>query len=147
MITPEATGTLPAFNPESFLKTMSDGADLMYDSTGQVFDEGGMPTWLPLKRSGLPSFLGGRAGSIFRGAQKASGNDGSFYFAEVSVPNTGQNRIHQFGGDITNGFGRGIFIHIPQRKYLTFTEKLRSDLLNLLSGRIPTFFEPKPITQ
>jgi phage gpG-like protein len=143
MIEMTTSGTLPQFNPEAFKALFPQAAELMEASTHSIFDKGGIPTWAPLKKSGLASHLGGRSGSIESSVFKESGDD----FAAVGVPSTGQNWIHQAGGTITNGFGRGILIHMPQRKYLAFTDSLKKDIMQLFIGGVPKFYEPVPIKQ
>lgn len=44
--------------------------------------------------------------------------------------------IHQFGGTITNGFGRGISITIPARPYLGLSDADRTAIAELVTDRL-----------
>lgn len=149
MITFEITGTLPKFNEDGMDDVMKDISTNMFSSVQMNFDKGGRPlTWAPLKRTGKPSHLT-ETGRLRRSIYKDNYKDGEVYTAEVGVP-TGPalpySAIHQFGGVIRNGFGKGIVIGMPQRKYLMFQEgdgelyakQIGEDMMLRL-------FEPEPI--
>lgn len=144
MIDMGVSGTLPQFNQQAFSGAMRECGDVMLRSVMGNFNLGGRPNTWQAKKTGWPSYLKGSPPVLMGSLFMRSGDD----FAEVGVPTSiPYAAIHNFGGVIENGFGKGIRINMPKRQYLMFQDQDKIDIVNLLGGRVPKFFEPVPIQQ
>lgn len=145
MIALEFDGTLPSFDVDP-MKAMNEIADEMYWSVQLNCDRSGRPASWPLKKDGRASHLlktGRLRRAIFKRA--AVTGDGCESEVGISTNDVPYAAIHNFGGVIKNGFGRGIQIIMPMRKYIMFQDEDLEKYINILGNNLFEAITSQPI--